>query len=65
MLFNDVSELPAILKSVNESWQTIASNAARRKAVDEFGWNACSRQYAQFFESVIGHTNAVEKPVTE
>lgn len=65
MLFDDVSELPAILQSVNESWRTIASSAAKRKAVDEFGWNACCRQYAQFFESVVGRTNAVEKPVTE
>ena len=63
MLFDDVSELPHILRTVDESWPAIARNAANRVAVDEFGWNACRRLYQQFFETVEGHQSAVEKPV--
>ncbi|CAB3741203.1 glycosyltransferase family protein [Paraburkholderia rhynchosiae] len=65
ILFDDVSELPAILRSVNESWQTTVNNASNRKAVDEFGWNACCRRYEQFLETVVGHANGVEKPIIE
>jgi beta-1,4-mannosyltransferase len=62
ILFNDISELPAIVQSVNASWPAIARNAGNL-AIDEFGWNACRRRYEQFFEAVEGHRNAVEKPV--
>jgi hypothetical protein len=31
-------------------------------AIDEFGWNACRRRYGQFFATVEGHRDAVEKP---
>ena len=63
ILFDDVSELPKVVRSVSESWPTIARNADARLAVDEFGWNTCCRRYEQFFETVVGHANAVEKPV--
>jgi beta-1,4-mannosyltransferase len=62
MLFEDISELPKIVQSINESWPAIARNAANL-AIDEFGWNACRRRYGQFFEAVQGHRNAVENPV--
>ncbi|MFL9988080.1 glycosyltransferase [Paraburkholderia sediminicola] len=62
ILFDDISELPKIVRSINESWPTIARNASNL-AIDEFGWNACRRRYEQFFEAVEGHRNAVEKPV--
>ncbi len=65
ILFDDVSELPAILQSVNKSWHAVANNASHRKALDEFGWKACCRHYGTFLETVGGHANAVEKPVTE
>ncbi|CAH2932614.1 MAG: EpsR [uncultured Paraburkholderia sp.] len=65
ILFDDVSELPAILRSVNHSWQTLAGNGSHRKALEEFGWNACRRRYGEFLETVGGHAGAVEKPVTE
>lgn len=62
ILFDDISELPKIVRLINESWPTIAHNAGNL-AIDEFGWNTCRRRYAQFFEAVEGHRNAVEKPV--
>ena len=65
LLFNDASELPAILRSVNESWQTYANNASHRKALDEFGWKTCCRRYGHYLETVGGQAAAVEKPVTE
>ncbi len=65
ILFDDVSELPAILRSVNRSWQTSGGNASHRKALEEFGWNACRRSYGEFLETAGGHAGAVEKPVTE
>ncbi|HEY1214860.1 MAG TPA: glycosyltransferase [Bryobacteraceae bacterium] len=65
ILFEDVSELPAILRSVNESWHTYANNASHRKALDEFGWNACCQRYGQFLETIGGQASTVEKPVTE
>jgi glycosyltransferase involved in cell wall biosynthesis len=65
ILFDDVSELPKIVRSVTESWPTIARNASNRKAVDEFGWNVCCRCYEQFFETVVGHAIAVKKPAIE
>lgn len=63
MLFNDVSELPKIVRSVTESWPTIAHNASNRLAVDEFGWSACCRRYEQFFETVVGQESVAERPV--
>ena len=65
ILFDDVSELPQLLQSVNRSWETFANNASHRKALDEFGWKTCCRHYGHFLETVVGHANAVEKPVTE
>lgn len=62
ILFNDISELPAIVHSVNASWPALARNPGNL-AIDEFGWNACRRRYEQFFEAVEGHRDAVEKPV--
>ncbi|RKE37023.1 hypothetical protein B0G76_3250 [Paraburkholderia sp. BL23I1N1] len=62
MLFDDISELPKIVHSINESWPTIARQESNL-AIDEFGWNACRRRYEQFFEAVGGHRNAVQKPV--
>jgi beta-1,4-mannosyltransferase len=62
ILFDDVSELPMIIRSVNESWPTLARNANNRTAVDEFGWNACCSSYEQFFETVVAHAKAVENP---
>jgi beta-1,4-mannosyltransferase len=63
MLFDDVSELPDMLRTIEASWPAIARNAANRVAIDEFGWNACRRLYQQFFETVEGQQSAVEKPV--
>ena len=62
ILFNDISELPKIVRSITESWPTIARNASNALAVDEFGWNACRRRYEQFFETVVGQENAAERP---
>ena len=62
ILFNDISELPKIVRSISESWPTIARNASNTLAVDEFGWNACCRRYEQFFETVVGQENAAERP---
>jgi beta-1,4-mannosyltransferase len=63
MLFDDVAELPDLMRKVEASWPAIAHNAASRAAVDEFGWNACRRLYQQFFDTVEGHQSAVQKPV--
>lgn len=65
ILFDDVSELPTILHSVNESWPTTAHDRRSRNAVDEFGWDACCQRYEQFFETVVGHANMLEKPIIE
>ncbi len=65
VLFDDVSELPEIVRSINASWPAVASSAGSRKAVDEFGWNACCQRYAQLFETVAGHPAGVAKPVIE
>jgi len=65
VLFVDVSELPEIVRSINASWPAVASSAGSRKAVDEFGWNACCQRYAQLFETVAGHPAGVAKPVIE
>ncbi|MFM0340773.1 glycosyltransferase family protein [Paraburkholderia fungorum] len=63
ILFDDIAELPKIVRSVSESWPAIARDAGNRLAIDEFGWNACRQRYGQFFETVEGHRGAVEKPV--
>lgn len=62
ILFDDISELPQIVQSINESWPTIARNPGNL-AIDEFGWDTCRRRYEQFFEAVDGHRDPVEKPV--
>lgn len=65
ILFDDVLDLPKIVCSINESWPTIARNAANGLAVDEFGWNACCRRYEQFFETVVGRESAAERSVVQ
>jgi hypothetical protein len=34
-------------------------------ATDEFGWASCCRHYAQFFETVVGRGETVEKPAAK
>jgi beta-1,4-mannosyltransferase len=63
MLFDDVSELPKLLRSINESWPTIAQNDSNGMAIDEFGWKTCCRRYEQFFEAV--EERAVENPAVK
>ena len=63
ILFDDISELPTIIHSVNESWPEIARNASNAMAIDEFGWRSCCRRYEQFFETVVGRGGVVERPV--
>lgn len=62
ILFNDISELPDIVRSISASWPTISRNSSNALAVEEFGWNACGRRYEQFFEIVVGGENAAERP---
>ena len=62
MLFNDISELPDIVRSISASWPTISRNSSNALAVEEFGWNACGRRYEQFFETVVSGENAAERP---
>ncbi|HEX7909381.1 MAG TPA: glycosyltransferase [Paraburkholderia sp.] len=62
-LFDDIAELPRIVRSISESWPAIVRNSSNL-AIDEFGWNACRRRYGQFFETVEGRRrDTVEKPV--
>ncbi|WGS52900.1 hypothetical protein LFL96_32520 [Paraburkholderia sp. D15] len=63
LLFDDVGELPGIVRSVNASWATRARQASPRLATDEFGWTTCQRRYEQFFDAMDGHRNAVERPL--
>ncbi|MFL9867943.1 glycosyltransferase [Paraburkholderia fungorum] len=62
ILFDDISELPKIVRSVSDLWPAIVRSSGNL-AIDEFGWNACRRRYEQFFEIVEGHRNAVGNPV--
>jgi beta-1,4-mannosyltransferase len=61
LLFNSIEELPEIIRSVNQSWPAIAGKSGNDLATDEFGWNACCRRYEQFFESVVGRGEVLEK----
>jgi beta-1,4-mannosyltransferase len=60
MLFDDIAELPGIVRTISESWPAIA-RIPGSQAVDEFGWNACRRRYGQFFKAVEGHRDTVKK----
>lgn len=62
ILFDDISELPQIVRSINESWPAIARNPDNL-AIDEFGWHICRQRYGQFFDAVDGHRDPVENPV--
>ena len=64
-LFDDISELPGIVRSISESWPAAATSSANTLAIDEFGWRACRRRYEQFFESVVGRRKVVEEAVAE
>ncbi|SIT42972.1 conserved hypothetical protein [Paraburkholderia ribeironis] len=65
VLFNDVADLPKLVRSVSESWPTIARNAGNGLAIEEFGWNACCRRYEEFFETVVCQEKAAERPVVQ
>ena len=65
LLFNSIDELPEIVRSVQQSWPDIARKLGNGLASDEFGWASCCRRYAQFFETVVGRGETVEKPAAK
>ena len=60
-LFDDVAEIPGIVRAITESWPEIARNTSNGLALDEFGWNACCRRYQQFLETVAGQQSVAAR----
>lgn len=63
VLFDDIAELPDIVRSVNARWANATHHASQRLAAEEFGWATCQRRYEQFFDAMDEQRNAVRRPL--
>ena len=52
ILFEDITELPAIVERLVREWQPGTTDAVAQVAIDEFGWQACRSRYATLIESL-------------
>lgn len=52
ILFEEITELPAIVERLVTEWRPQAMDAVAKAAIDEFGWKACRSRYAKLIESL-------------
>jgi len=54
-LFDTIEQLPLLVRSIVQRWPSLVDRrAVQNRVIEAFGWQACRRDYGEFFRDVVG-----------